>query len=164
MVVNLYIYRTVSKYMENFEKEIKEHYSRDTDSKPCYITDMDIRWEEMDANGHVNQASYLNYLSEARLKAIGLEEVAGLRKENIGPVIYKIEIEFINEMLHPDTAHIVTWVDESISKTRVSVRQNLYSKTTGKLAVRATFYSIFMDTAKRKPVKIPDLIRVKFGL
>ena len=35
---------------------------------PIFITPMDVRWQDLDAYNHVNNANYLVYLQEARLK------------------------------------------------------------------------------------------------
>jgi len=144
--------------------EMQEIFAEAAGGKPYYVTDINVRWEEMDVNAHVNYAVYLDYFSEGRLEAIGHDLVSELRRENIGPVIYKIEVEYLLEMHHPDTAHVVTWIGEVESNTRVAVRQNIYSKTSGKLVTRGTFHAIFMNTAKRKPTRIPDVIVEKFGL
>lgn len=144
--------------------DFHELYPKELKDRPYFTTDINVRWEEMDINGHINYAVYLDYFSEGRLDAIGNDLVASLRQENIGPVIYKIEVEYLKEMHHPDAAHIVTWIEKVESKTRIQVRQNIYSKRSGKLVSKGTFHSVFMDTAKRRPTRIPDAIIARFKL
>ena len=139
-------------------------YEDDLKNKPYFTMEINVRWEEMDINGHINYANYLNYYGEARFHALGPEIFLALRKENIGAVVYKAELEFIKELFHPDTVHIVTWVDSSISKTRTSIGQRIYSVSSNQLISSALFYVIFMDTTRRKPVRTPLTIAEKFGL
>ena len=35
---------------------------------PIFITPMDVRWQDLDAYNHVNNANYLVYLQEARIR------------------------------------------------------------------------------------------------
>lgn len=37
-------------------------------SRPLFSLDMDLRWRDMDAFNHVNNASYLGYVEEARVR------------------------------------------------------------------------------------------------
>ncbi|MDH5720727.1 MAG: thioesterase family protein [Spirochaetia bacterium] len=145
-------------------KKIKELYANRLKDMPHFTTDINVRWEEMDVNGHINYAAYLDYYSEARIEAVGQELFLSLREEGIGPAIYKAEIDFINELFHPDRVHIVTYVDESIGKTRVSVIQEMYSHKKEALISKARFFAIFMNSKNRKPVRMPQAIREKFGL
>ena len=132
--------------------------------RPVFTTDIKVRWEEMDVNGHINYASYMDYYSEARIEAVGQEVFRELRGQGIGPAIYKADVDYVKELFHPDTVHIVTWMDEMISKTRVAIRQNMYSLESRELISKAKFNAIFMDLKKRKPVRMPDELKRKFGI
>ncbi|MES0490494.1 MAG: thioesterase family protein [Leptospirales bacterium] len=143
--------------------KLKEKYKAQLGDTPYSTTNISIRWEEMDVNGHVNYANYLSYYSEARIDAVGQDLFLSLRNEGIGPVIYKAELDFVKEMFHPDVAHIITWVDSIISKTRVSVKQEMYSTNSKELVSKAKFLAIFMNIESRRPVRIPEQIKAKFG-
>ena len=144
--------------------KIKKLYENRLKDILYFTTDISVRWEEMDVNGHINYAAYLDYYSEARIEAVGQELFLSLRAEGIGPAIYKAELDFVSELFHPDRVHIVTYVDESIGKTRVSVMQEMYSHNKKTLISKARFFAIFMNSKNRRPVRMPEPIREKFGL
>jgi len=139
-------------------------YSDKLKGKRFFTSDFKIRWNEMDLNGHINYANYLDYYSEARLEAMGHDTFNVLNQQGLGPVVYKAELDFIKELRHPDTAHIVTWVDQTIGKTRVAVNQQIYSTDKITLVSAARFLIFFMDVNKRKPVPMPDILKKKFDL
>lgn len=145
--------------------ELKSLYPEgELQGRPFFTTDIKVRWEEMDVNGHVNYASYMDYYSEARIEAVGQEFLRELRDQGFGPAVYKADVDYVKELFHPDTVHIVTWLDEMISKTRISIRQNMYSMENKELISKAKFNAIFMDLKRRKPVRMPDELKRKFGL
>ena len=143
---------------------IHQLYPEETKEKIISTMEIPVRWEELDINGHVNYSNYLNYYSEARIHTIGEELFNTLRAEGIGPVIYKAELDFIKELFYPDTVHIVTWLDRSISPTRVSIRQNMYSLNHHMLISSALFYAIFMKLENRRPVRPPKELIEKYNL
>ncbi|MDH5718431.1 MAG: acyl-CoA thioesterase [Spirochaetia bacterium] len=145
-------------------KELEKLYKEQLKNKNYFTTNINVRWEEMDVNEHINYAAYLDYFSEARIEAVGHDLFVSLRKEGIGPAIYKAEIDFVKELHHPDTAHIVTWIDETIGKTRVSVAQEIYSVQKRELIAKAKFAAIFMNIKTRRPIRMPQVLRDKFGL
>lgn len=142
----------------------KPFYNKELADKQLFTFDISVRWEEMDINGHVNYANYLNYYSEARIAAMGHETLLDLQSAKVGPVVYKAEIDFANELKHPDTAHVVTWLDETVGKTRVRVAQQIYSLGEQKLISAAKFLIIFMNLHTRKPVRMPEVLKKKFNL
>lgn len=144
--------------------EIKKLYEDELSTKQYFTYEVFVRWDEMDVNGHVNYASYMSYYSEARIESMGQEDFKNLRDQGMGPVIYKAEIDYHKELFHPDKVHVVTWIDKSVSRTRMIIAQRIYSVNRLELISSANFHVIFMDVHKRKPVQLPLDLRQKFGL
>jgi len=142
--------------------DITEKYSEEFKNKLFFTHNIAVRWEEMDVNGHINYANYFSYFSEARIEAGGQSEFAELRENSISPVVYKAEMDFLKELFHPDTVHIVTWVEELIGKTRAVIRQNLYSLGRKEFISSARFFVVFMNIDTRKIVRLPEGIMKKF--
>ncbi|HMV45616.1 MAG TPA: acyl-CoA thioesterase [Leptospiraceae bacterium] len=124
--------------------------------KTFHQTEIPVLWSHLDSNHHVNNAIFQFYFDEARMQALESTgfNLAELRKINVGPVIYKSEIEYKKPLYHPETAIIQTWF-EGLEKVRGITCQNLYRKSDGELVCKARFYSIFFDLEKDKPWKIP---------
>lgn len=116
-----------------------------------------VLWSQLDSNGHVNNGVYQFYFDEARMKA--LEErgfaLSEMRKEKIGPVMYRSELDYKKQLHHPDTVLIKTYI-KKMEKARGVMVQELYRKSDGELVCYAEFHCIFMDFAKNRPWKIPE--------
>lgn len=70
--------------------------------KQVYEHELDVRWGDMDAVGHVNNATYLTYFEQARigwLASIGAGAVAF--SETAGPVMANVSCEFRRAIVHP---------------------------------------------------------------
>lgn len=144
--------------IKNTIKELKKLYKGELKGKPFFTSDFVLRWDEMDVNGHVYYANYLNFFSEARIETVGVEIFADLREQGIGPVVYRAELDFVKEVSHPDNLHVVTCLDGRIGKTRIALTQLMYSVKENSLVAKAKFYAIFINTKTRKPIKVPEAI------
>ena len=92
------------------------------------------RWGDLDAMNHVNNATYLRYLEEARIQWLNAQDTAWFDAEN-APVLasatvnYRLPIEYPAELvidlfatrignssLHSDGHVVVVWVDRRTGK------------------------------------------------
>lgn len=81
---------------------------------PVFETFLRVRFHEVDSLGHVNNASYLNYLEQA---AIDHATLLGLRLDRLQAlggvfVARRHEIEFLQPAFAGDLLRIVTWLGE----------------------------------------------------
>ncbi len=124
---------------------------------PVFHTRLKVRWNELDANGHVNNMYYQSYFDQARIEAFeqaGLS-IAALRERGIGPVIFKAELDYKRELKHPDSITISTWVEEH-RRSRGVLAQQIESDRTGEIVCRARFHGVFMDLAAGRPLPFPQ--------
>ncbi|KAA2219471.1 MULTISPECIES: acyl-CoA thioesterase [Maribacter] len=64
-----------------------------------YLKDFEIRWSDVDANRHLANSAYLNYMSHTRmafLMEIGFDH-STLAKHEIGPVVFYEHIYYFKE-------------------------------------------------------------------
>ncbi len=124
-----------------------------------------IRWNEMDANGHVNNMYYQSYFDEARFDMFmksGMDFDL-MRSDGIGPVLYRAEFDYLRELKHPDEAVIRSWM-EPPKDNRAVIHQELLRRSDGKLVCKAKMHGMFFDFKNRKPFPIPDYILNAMGL
>lgn len=124
-----------------------------------------VRWNEMDANGHVNNMYYQSYFDEARsdmFTRAGMD-LARMRIDGIGPVLYRVEFDYIRELKHPDEVVIRSWM-EPPHENRAVINQELLRSSDGKTVCRARIYGMFFDFSTRKPVAIPSDVLQAMGL
>jgi acyl-CoA thioester hydrolase len=77
------------------------------DNKLIFTCELSVRWGDMDAVGHVNNAAYFAYMEQARvawLDSVGLAEV--VRRPLQGPVIVSAACEYKQPIVHPATLSI----------------------------------------------------------
>jgi acyl-CoA thioester hydrolase len=126
----------------------------------AHRTRIKVRWNELDANGHVNNMYYHSYFDQARIEAFADAGVDRTRmlELGIGPVIYRSEIDYRKELKHPDYALLSTWFVEG-ERARGVVMQTLESERDERLVATARFNGFFMDLRRGRPVPMPDEIR-----
>ena len=112
-----------------------------------------VRTYECDANGHVNNAHYLNYLEFARyelLKDVGFDYIA-VTKAGYGVYVARIEIDYKKPAFTDDDLLIVSW---PVKKGAVSgvIMQEI--RRGDDLIVAAKVTWAFVDS-KGAPTRIP---------
>lgn len=124
-----------------------------------------VRWNEMDANGHVNNMIYQSYFDEGRADMLikaGMD-INRMIKDGIGPIIYHAEFDYLRELKHPDEAIVHTWI-ESWNIDKAVIQQELIRKSDYKIVCKAKVYGMLFNFSKRKPEPVPDNILKKLGI
>lgn len=121
-----------------------------------------VRSYECDSNGHVNNATYLNYFEAARvdfLRAIGTS-YRRLRERGFGLVIVRAAVDFKEEARMEDRLLIVT---ESVKRrlTGGTFSQRVYREDGGTLTLLADGELVWACVDERKrPVRLPPELDV----
>jgi acyl-CoA thioester hydrolase len=108
-----------------------------------------VRWADMDAYGHVNNAVYLNYLEEARDQL----SVALFGEAAYDVVVAHVGIDFTDEVTQDDGEVLVT--SELVGYGRSSVRtREVVHKTDGTVAATGECVLVARDhrTKRSRPL------------
>lgn len=84
---------------------------------------VELRWRDMDAYGHVNNAVYLNYLEEAR--DAWVHEVLGKVTDTWDFVLARVAIDFKQELKQEDGAVLVRCGLDSFGSSSVRTREEI---------------------------------------
>jgi acyl-CoA thioester hydrolase len=84
---------------------------------------IEIRWRDLDAYGHVNNAVYLNYLEEAR--DAWAQAVLGELTDTWDFVLARVAIDFKHELTQEDGAILVRCALRSIGASSVRTREEI---------------------------------------
>lgn len=111
-----------------------------------------IRWRDVDAYGHVNNAVYLNYLEEARdawVQSV-LGPVSGTTWDF---VLARVEIDFRAELTQDDRSVIVRCTLERIGRSSVGTREEV-RKEDGSISAEARSVVVARDpeTERSRPL------------
>ena len=117
-----------------------------------HVEHIAIRWGDMDAMGHVNNAMYFRYMEQAR---IGWFETLAQR-ETTGIVIANASCNFRKAINYPGTVEVKVYSGAPGGSSvptfyELSVADELYAD--GAAVV------VFVDLQSQKPVRIPERIR-----
>ncbi len=117
-----------------------------------------IQWGEMDAFQHVNNVQYFKYLESGRIHFM---DDSGLMKtmseSNIGPILAKIDCNFLKPMFYPDTIIIHLKVSR-IGNTSFGIHQVIESENQGIVAQGSSVVVMF-DYKNKEAVYIDDELR-----
>lgn len=103
-----------------------------------------IRWRDIDAYGHVNNAVYLNYLEEAR--DAWVEDVLGTAGQTWDFVLARVAIDFRAELKLSDEAVLVECALDSIGRGSVCTRERV-RKQDGTISAESESVLVPVDPA-----------------
>lgn len=113
-----------------------------------FSIDIDVRDYELDSEGIVNNANYLHYLEHTRhafCKMAGYS-FAQMESDGIMPVMSRIEVDYKSPLHSGDTMTSCLWLE--MKGARFVFHQEIYNKSTGKLAVKAIVSVVTLENGK----------------
>ena len=128
-----------------------------------YSRTYEIRWSDIDANGHVNYAVYINAAGDVRYHFFWDHGFAPEKFEEIGmsPTYTTIHAEFLREVRLGESVSI-NYIVAGLSPSggRWKVRHDIF-KANGKKAVKLELEGVILDLATRKPtLPTPELLQL----
>ena len=122
-----------------------------------FIYHCGLRWSDLDAYGHVNNARFLTLYEEARVALMFIEaRKAGVTTFEQGVVISRHEIDYMRPVDYTDPVHIDLWI-EQIRPSRFTVAYELLDG--GAVASRARSVCVPFDLAAGRPRRRSDAER-----
>jgi acyl-CoA thioester hydrolase len=117
---------------------------------------IDIRWRDIDAYGHVNNAVYLNYLEEAR--DAWVQKVLGPVADTWDFVLARVAIDFRNELKQDDGAVLVRCSLDSLGRSSVRTREEVL-KLDGSISAEAASVIVARDPRTGRSRALSDVER-----
>ena len=109
---------------------------------------VEIRWHDVDAYRHVNNAVFLTYLEEARDE--WLEQVLGRSDELWDFVLGRVEIDYRQELTQNDDVVIVRCSLASVGNSSVRTTEQIV-KLDGSVSAEAKAVLVALDRVAKKP-------------
>jgi len=127
-----------------------------------YSKTYEIRWSDIDANGHVNYAAYIDAAGDLRYRFFSAHEFPPERFEQlgVGPIYTAIHAQFLREVRMGETVTI-TYALSGLSPqgARWKVHHNVL-KSNGKKAVSIDLEGAILDLSTRRPaLPTPELLQ-----
>ncbi len=129
-------------------------------------TDVPVRWGDMDAFNHVNNAVYMRYLEESRLAWMGSVPEA-LDTDQYRALLAACEIQYRLPIEWPATVHIELYC-EKIGNSSATLGYRLLTRPEGsdqptRLHAECRTVMVWTDGGTGRPVSIPAAIRRALG-
>lgn len=119
----------------------------------AFRTDIQVRFNDTDAFGHLNNTAFALYAEQARVDF--LSQPNGDRS---GLILAHIALDFRQQVRWGEAVYVLTTV-EKIGNSSVTLKQEVYADDV--LAVEVRSVVVFFDYAAQKPKTIPDALRAK---
>jgi len=124
-----------------------------------YWKTIEVRWGDMDAQGHVNNTVYFTYCESARvelLRKIGFKgKQAGLAE---GPTLVHTSCDFKRQVLYPAKLDVGLRV-ERISQRSFKMSYGIFFHGTDDLAAVAASINAWANYVEGHAVELPEEIR-----
>lgn len=126
--------------------------------KLVYSCKLPVRWGDMDAYGHVNNALYMRYLEEARVQLIEKMNVV-MDPNGLAPVVVSVGCTFFKPVVYPDTVRIDCYVKDPGRSSFMTIYE-VYSENSPEEPVSEGYAKVvWIDHRTEKSVPLPDAVR-----
>lgn len=125
--------------------------------------DLRPRYGEVDQMGYVYHANYVSYCHQARtelMRDLGIHDRALEENQIMLPVI-SINLRYLKAAKYDELLTIQTTLRE-MPKTRAVFEFEIRNEANEKICT-AVSEVVFVDSISRKPMKVPEMIRVKLA-
>lgn len=122
-----------------------------------YRREFQVRWADLDPNGHLRHTAYMDYAAEAR---VGLLNDSGFtlerfQKLRLGPVLFREETRYLHEVRANERISVTTELSGlSANGKHWRMRHRIF-KADGSLACVVNVQGAWLDLATRKIVPAP---------
>jgi len=114
-------------------------------------TDIQVRFADSDALGHINNASYATYAEMARLAFLSTLGESVRRM-----ILANITIDFRRQVQVTDTVHVDSWV-ERLGTSSMAIAHTIFAS--GERAADVTSVVVYFDYASSRAMPLTDEMR-----
>jgi acyl-CoA thioester hydrolase len=123
-----------------------------------HVTRMPIRWGDMDAMGHVNNAVYFRYMEHARIE--WLTHIAcAPNPDGEGPVIINANCTFLRQLKYPGEIEVRTFVGEMGRSSFDSYHEIRRADDPDTLVAQGGAKIVWVNMAMEKSVPLTDELK-----
>lgn len=132
--------------------EIAQH------KKQVYETTFHVKWGDMDAMQHVNNAMYFKYMEHGRVEWFRSIDFL-LRPNGQGPVIANAFCNFKHQLKYPDEVLLKMYVSDPARATFDTWTTMARVAEPGVICAEGGATVIWIDTAREKAASLPEALR-----
>ena len=128
------------------------------DRRLAHVERIPMRWGDMDAMGHVNNTVYFRYMEQARIGWFDalVPEAEGWKETGI--VIANASCTYKRPLVYPGTVEVSLYVGPPAGSSVLTMYE-MHVAGDRHLYADGSATVVFIDLAKQKPRRIPDMVR-----
>jgi acyl-CoA thioester hydrolase len=124
-----------------------------------FVHPLEVRFRDLDALGHVNNAVFLTYLESARL-AYWLQVTGRRDLRDMDVILARAEVDYRSPAGYGE--HLDVGVRcASIRRSSLVLEQAIVENTSGRLVAEARKVLVYYDYAAARPLPLPEALRQK---
>ena len=129
--------------------------------KALYQLAIEPRWRDLDAFGHVNNANFLTYLEEARLRWFNGLEGEWLNA-GMAPLLAASQINYRAPIEYPSSISVELFV-ERIGTTSLTVGHRIVSSDGATVHATGNVVIVWIDRVTSRPIPLPVAVVTAVG-
>ncbi len=129
---------------------------------PLFVASIEVRWRDLDAFNHVNNANYLTYLEEARLQ--WLRQVRDWFNAQSMPVLAASELNYRQPIEWPAQLQVHLYCERLGNSSLTLGHRIVDAADASRLYCDGRVVLVWMNPATGKPVPLPPTIREAVAL
>lgn len=123
------------------------------------VVQIPVQWGEMDAYGHVNNATFFRYFESARVEYLErCRFIEAYDRDRIGAILHSTSCRFRRSLFYPDTVLVGTRAAD-VTDDRFTMVYEMFSKTQHVTVAEGTGVVVSYDYEVRQIAPIPDYVR-----
>jgi acyl-CoA thioester hydrolase len=123
-----------------------------------FVFPVDVRFRDLDAQGHVNNAVYLTYVESARIA--WWQEVTGRPWAETGMILARTEIDYRSPAVYGDRLEVGLRC-ASLGRSSFVMEFRVEERGSGRLVAEGRKVLVHYDYTAGRPIPIPPELRAK---
>lgn len=123
-----------------------------------------VEWCDLDQMRHVNNAKYLNYITECGMQVIKAHGWPWDRMKELDFAIFirRLQVQYLQPALANDVLEIGTWAS-NIRRSTADRYYTIRRVSDNSLLARSNAYSVWVDLKNNRPIRIPEELLEDFS-
>ncbi len=130
----------------------------DSNSSVMFRTELAVRWRDLDAFNHVNNAMFLSYIEEARLRWL-LTLDGPWMDANVAPVVASALVNFKRPIVWPEEIAVELFVNRVGNSSFILGHRILSAKDTSVLYCDGHVVMVWFDSRTQTSAPLPESVR-----
>ena len=126
-------------------------------SLPLFTARIAVRWSDLDAFNHVNNATYLTYLEEARLQWLDALDGEWIN-EAAAPVLAASQLNYRRPIEWPAVLQVELAV-ERLGSSSLTLAHRILDAKGDQLHCDGNVVTVWIDPRSGRPVPLPEAVR-----